>query len=46
VITKLRDVDAELERWRERRAAAAPPEPEPEEPIKRSWWQRLWNGFD
>ena len=42
VITKTRDVDAELERWRARReaaAAAAPPEPEPEE--KRSWWRRI-----
>ncbi|HAG61085.1 MAG TPA: DUF1992 domain-containing protein [Arthrobacter bacterium] len=41
VITKTRDVDAEVARWQERRAArapAAPPEPEPQ----RSWWQRLW----
>ena len=44
VITKLRDVDAEITRWRERRAAAAPPETEPEPPSKRNWWQRLWNG--
>jgi hypothetical protein len=43
VVTKLRDVGVELERWRARReanAAAAPPEPEP----KSSWWRRLWNG--
>lgn len=44
VITKLRDVDAEVERWRERRAARAvqevPEEPEP----PRSWWRRLWKG--
>lgn len=43
VITKTRDVDVEVVRWRERRAArvqTAPPEPEP----KRSWWQRLWRG--
>ncbi|MCU1436049.1 MAG: hypothetical protein JWR71_2774 [Pseudarthrobacter sp.] len=43
VITKTRDVDAEVARWHERRAAralAARPEPEP----KRSWWQRLWRG--
>ncbi|RAX44535.1 DUF1992 domain-containing protein [Arthrobacter sp. AQ5-06] len=43
VITKTRDVDAEVERWHERRAArthAAPPEPE----RQRSWWQRLWRG--
>jgi hypothetical protein len=47
VITKTRDVEAELERWRQRRsaretaaAAAVAAEPEP----KRSWWRRLWNG--
>lgn len=43
VITKTRDVDAEVARWQERRAArapAAPPEPEPQ----RFWWQRLWRG--
>jgi hypothetical protein len=43
VITKTRDVEAEVARWHERRAArqpAAPLEPEP----RRSWWQRLWNG--
>ncbi|MET3921003.1 DUF1992 domain-containing protein [Arthrobacter sp. UYEF20] len=37
VVTKTRDVDAELERWRARRsaaAAAAPAEP------RRSWWRR------
>jgi hypothetical protein len=44
VITKLRDVDAELERWRERRAAATPPEPETGPVGKRTWWQRIWNG--
>src|SRR6476661_7809712 len=41
VITKTRDVDGEVERWRSRRAvqvdeAAAAPEPE------RPWWKRLW----
>ena len=39
VVTKTRDVDAEVGRWRARRAAgaaAAPPEPEP----RRSWWRR------
>ncbi|WP_426979325.1 DUF1992 domain-containing protein [Pseudarthrobacter sp. O4] len=39
VVTKTRDVDAEVERWRARRAAAAaaaPPEPE----AQRSWWRR------
>jgi hypothetical protein len=44
VITKLRDVEDEVEKWRERRAAAAPPEPEPQPSGKRTWWQRLWNG--
>lgn len=46
VITKLRDVDAEVERWqdrrkaaRERAEAAAPPPPE-----KRSFWRRIWRG--
>jgi hypothetical protein len=44
VITKTRDVDAEVERWRQRRAsrteAGEPAGPEP----SRSWWHRLWNG--
>ncbi|WP_405473057.1 DUF1992 domain-containing protein [Paenarthrobacter ilicis] len=44
VVTKLRDVDAELERWSERRAAAAPPEPETRPDSNRTWWQRIWNG--
>jgi hypothetical protein len=45
VITKTRDVEAEVARWHERRAARAKadtPEPEPE--VSRSWWQRLWRG--
>jgi hypothetical protein len=44
VITKTREVDDEVERWRQRRASRAveaAPEP-PEGP--RSWWQRLWKG--
>lgn len=44
VITKTRDVDHEVDRWRERRAAAAaarPPEPEPE--ARKPWWKRLWS---
>ena len=43
VITKIRDVEGEVGRWRQRRAARtaeAPEEPEPQ----RSWWQRLWKG--
>ncbi|SDR15937.1 DUF1992 domain-containing protein [Arthrobacter crystallopoietes] len=44
VITKTRDVDGEVARWRERkaaRAAAAPAKPAPE--IKRPWWRRFWS---
>ena len=43
VITKTRDVEEEVLRWRGRRAARveeAPAEREPE----RSWWKRLWKG--
>jgi hypothetical protein len=43
VITKTRDIDAEVAHWHERRAARAAdtaPEPEP----KPSWWRRLWRG--
>ena len=43
VITKTRDVDVELDRWRARRAAAAAAAP-PEQPPTQSWWRRLWNG--
>jgi hypothetical protein len=45
VITKTRDVEYEVERWRERRAvraaaaAAEVPEPEP----RRPWWRRMWD---
>jgi hypothetical protein len=41
VITKTRDVDADVARWHERRASraeAAVPDPEPNP----SWWQRFW----
>ncbi|MBT2586614.1 DUF1992 domain-containing protein [Arthrobacter sp. ISL-95] len=44
VITKLREVEAEVERWRERRDTAAPPDSEPAREAHRTWWQRLWNG--
>ncbi len=43
VITKTRDVEEEVARWRQRRASRvveAPPEP----PQPRTWWQRLWKG--
>jgi hypothetical protein len=43
VVTKTRDVDAEVQRWHGRRAAvkaaSAPPEPE----LKHPWWRRIWN---
>lgn len=51
VVTKTRDIDAEVERWRARKAAAAaaaaarvPEPPDPE--TRRRWWRRLWNGTD
>ncbi|UKA62332.1 DUF1992 domain-containing protein [Arthrobacter sp. FW306-04-A] len=51
VITKPRDVDVELERWRERRAAvaeaaaaAAQDTANQESATKRPWWRRVWNG--
>ena len=44
VVTKTRDVDQEVERWRQRRASRtleqAPAEPE----ERRTFWQRLWKG--
>ena len=44
VVTKTRDVDAEVERWHERRAAAAAATPPPEPETKRSWWRRFRDG--
>lgn len=40
VITKLRDVELEVQRWRERRAGDAAPDPVPE--PRRPWWRRAW----
>jgi hypothetical protein len=42
VITRVRDVDEEVERWRARRAAAAPApvEPGPDVHQRRRWWRR------
>ncbi|MEB7448583.1 DUF1992 domain-containing protein [Arthrobacter koreensis] len=40
VITKLRDVELEVQRWQERRGSAATPEPAPE--PSRPWWRRRW----
>lgn len=39
VVTKTRDADVEVARWRERRAAAAPAAPPPEPEKRRSWWR-------
>lgn len=51
VITKTRDVDGEVRRWRERReeraAASRELEAAAEEELRkkpRTWWQRLWRG--
>ncbi len=41
VITKLRDVELEVQRWQERRAGDTGPEPDPEQ--RRPWWRRAWN---
>ncbi|MDQ0620444.1 DnaJ family domain-containing protein [Arthrobacter globiformis] len=43
VVTKTRDADAEVQRWRERRAAAAAAAPEPAAEAKPPWWRRLRN---
>lgn len=40
VVTKTRDVEREVQRWRDRRPSPAPPEPETVQP----WWRRLWLG--
>lgn len=46
VITRLRDVDAEVERWRSRRDAArrAAEAAAPPQPPKTSFWRRVWRG--
>ena len=43
VITKTRDVDAELDNWRSRRAAMAAAAPPPEPEARRPWWRRIWD---
>lgn len=47
VVTKTRDVEAELVRWRERRAARVVDEASPsaQSPGMRGrWWQKVWRG--
>ena len=44
VVTKTRDIDAEVERWHERRVAVAAATPPPEPETKRSWWRRIRDG--
>lgn len=45
VITRTRDVEAEVARWAGRRAARAKDAaPAPAPVSRRTWWQRLWNG--
>ncbi|MBJ2119463.1 DUF1992 domain-containing protein [Arthrobacter sp. MSA 4-2] len=49
VITKVRDVEGEVERWRQRRTAKAAQvsrdeEATAEEAERRSWWKRVWKG--
>ncbi|WP_411374391.1 DUF1992 domain-containing protein [Arthrobacter sp. MPF02] len=44
VITKTRDVDQEVERWRQRRAARTAQEAPAEPEERRTFWQRLWKG--
>ncbi|MFZ3452315.1 DUF1992 domain-containing protein [Arthrobacter sp. 7Tela_A1] len=41
VITPLRDVEREVQRWRLRRGGGAPPAAQPAPP--RPWWRRAWN---
>jgi len=53
VVTKTRDVEAEVRRWRERRAARAAAaraaaaelvaQQEPDQ-VRRPWWRRIWSG--
>jgi hypothetical protein len=41
VVTKTRDANVEVQRWRQRRAAAAAAAPEPVPEAKPPWWRRL-----
>jgi hypothetical protein len=53
VVTKTRDVDGEVQRWRERREGRTAAAKQAEEAAaaeaellrrQRPWWQRLWRG--
>ncbi|MFJ5861144.1 DUF1992 domain-containing protein [Pseudarthrobacter sp. NPDC092439] len=48
VVTRTRDVEAELDRWRERRAARVAEEPPvasaPPRWRRSRWWQKVWRG--
>ncbi|MET1065049.1 MAG: DUF1992 domain-containing protein, partial [Arthrobacter sp.] len=49
VVTKTREVDAEVRRWAERRSASAAGAAEQEarqkpDQTRRPWWRRVWSG--
>lgn len=44
VVTKTREVEEEVARWRLRRAAAQPPGPPEATAVRGSWWRKLWKG--
>ena len=48
VVTKTREVDAEVRNWAERRAAraavVAAQEARKEPDVRRPWWRRIWSG--
>jgi hypothetical protein len=44
VITRTREIEEEVDRWRQRRASRTAEEPREESPQHRPWWQRLWRG--
>lgn len=46
VVTKTRDVDAEIASWRERRDAASAPAPRPEDEPRRARARRRWRRRD
>jgi hypothetical protein len=43
VTTKTRDIEAEVQRWREQRAAQAAAGPESAPVLRRPWWRRIWS---